>query len=700
MRKLGLTLRLISITLITMSMLTNMTACNKNNNYNDNNNSNNSTVVSDINSNVDENSSESNSNDNSQTDEENKRPVKIDYAKIGTKLEDKNGMYILNNDFGNKYYSDILELGDYILLQNIIYSDDARGGVKSIEWAVYDPILDKIICEKVIDTNFEDYCLTNTYEKGIVLFDISSYSVFLYNDKLEMIGNIKIDEDEGGVYADVLQFSEDLKTMCYISCNDVYDGDTSVTVADISDLSKQTYTKTKIETGLINPSILGMINNDILVLTGTDNHSYINVCKFISIKNGKKLDIDVPSSSCLTVSDDYKYFYYDYGYLDQKVYFGDINGKDYETDVDFDSCLWDFKNNNLILHKVDFDNQIYDYEYYSLNSGKKINECTFSNDDLEGYVSYNNIYLPKYNALLILKNNVENQSMEVMLWDLDVNDEFEEKLNISECNDGRDVTVTDWGELEEVHKKAISIGEKYGVEIYIGNECANQDEWSYKGKLMLDKDKIDAALTSMEIAFERYPEGFIQQLKYGSYRKVKIYLTGTLTASGEYDTLSSCAAFVSTTGDYTYAVFDVDENMIDNVYHEFSHIIDGKLDFTSSLINSSYSEEDWQSLNPDNFEYASYYDYENGDLSKYDSYVYGDISNQYFVSYYSLTYPTEDRATLMESAMANYYFWREDDILNSGLYKKLEYYSKCIRESFDTTGWDSVVAWEKPLVQN
>ena len=87
MRKLGLTLRLISITLITMSMLTNMTACNKNNNYNDNNNSNNSTVVSDINSNVDENSSESNSNDNSQTDEENKRPVKIDYAKIGVYIK-------------------------------------------------------------------------------------------------------------------------------------------------------------------------------------------------------------------------------------------------------------------------------------------------------------------------------------------------------------------------------------------------------------------------------------------------------------------------------------------------------------------------------------------------------------------------------------------------------------------------------------
>lgn len=66
----------------------------------------------------------------------------------------------------------------------------------------------------------------------------------------------------------------------------------------------------------------------------------------------------------------------------------------------------------------------------------------------------------------------------------------------------------------------------------------------------------------------------------------------------------------------------------------------------------------------------------------------------YFVWSYACTFPTEDRATMMESAMsydAGTMAW------NPGLLNKLKYYSQCIRDCFDTTGWPETLPWEIAL---
>ena len=66
----------------------------------------------------------------------------------------------------------------------------------------------------------------------------------------------------------------------------------------------------------------------------------------------------------------------------------------------------------------------------------------------------------------------------------------------------------------------------------------------------------------------------------------------------------------------------------------------------------------------------------------------------YFTESYSCTFPTEDRATMMESAMAGH-----EHIFEAmpKLAAKLRYYSKCIRDCFDTTGWPEETTWEACL---
>ena len=70
------------------------------------------------------------------------------------------------------------------------------------------------------------------------------------------------------------------------------------------------------------------------------------------------------------------------------------------------------------------------------------------------------------------------------------------------------------------------------------------------------------------------------------------------------------------------------------------------------------------------------------------------LESRYFITEYALTYPTEDRATLMEAAMCNYTWDFEP---GSGTRRKLQYYADCIRDCFHTEGWPETTLWEQVL---
>ena len=95
------------------------------------------------------------------------------------------------------------------------------------------------------------------------------------------------------------------------------------------------------------------------------------------------------------------------------------------------------------------------------------------------------------------------------------------------------------------------------------------------------------------------------------------------------------------------------------------------------------------SLQPEGFHYATSYTEIPGELLPF-------MESGYFITDYALTYPTEDRALLMESAM-NQYTW--DFEPESGTRRKLQYYADCIRDCFDTEGWPETALWEQVLKQ-
>ena len=100
-----------------------------------------------------------------------------------------------------------------------------------------------------------------------------------------------------------------------------------------------------------------------------------------------------------------------------------------------------------------------------------------------------------------------------------------------------------------------------------------------------------------------------------------------------------------------------------------------------------YSEETWLSLQPEGFNFAFSYVDVPEELNAY-------MDSGYFIRDYALTYPTEDRAVLIASAMENN-IW--DFEPGSGSRRKLQYYADCIRDCFNTDGWPEVTRWEQVL---
>ncbi|MCD7833061.1 MAG: hypothetical protein LUH00_03575 [Lachnospiraceae bacterium] len=109
------------------------------------------------------------------------------------------------------------------------------------------------------------------------------------------------------------------------------------------------------------------------------------------------------------------------------------------------------------------------------------------------------------------------------------------------------------------------------------------------------------------------------------------------------------------------------------------------------LQDALFSKEEWSGYNPEGFAYLyTYEDYE--DSTAWYSWP------EYFVNFYGTTWPTEDRAQIFGTALSGAIYeglYEELFTEESPLLKKLNYYSACIRDGFDTTGWDEVLSWEQ-----
>ena len=277
-----------------------------------------------------------------------------------------------------------------------------------------------------------------------------------------------------------------------------------------------------------------------------------------------------------------------------------------------------------------------------------------------------------------------DSSCRLMYWDVDsdVAGEGLQMLPLGETQQPEPVVEA------ALYERAAQLSQRFGVDIRIAEQCS-LDYSHYDTYALTDPTFIRAALDILEESLSKYPEGFFRQLTYGSIESIRIELVGGLMLKSDVTTHTDDAgAFAQDRGSYYGIVLNGFLMSEKTLFHEFSHIIDSRLEWDALIRTEAlYSEEAWLALQPEGFGYAMSYTNVPGGLVSY-------LEPGYFIGEYSLTYPTEDRATLMEAAMENYTWDFEP---GSGRRAKMQYYADCIRDCFDTEGWPEVTTWEQVL---
>lgn len=251
-------------------------------------------------------------------------------------------------------------------------------------------------------------------------------------------------------------------------------------------------------------------------------------------------------------------------------------------------------------------------------------------------------------------------------------------------------------ELVPLKEIADKMEQKYDVEIYIGEECANI-MGGYAVHPLTDYDLVKRALEVLQEEMDKYPDKFFSQFDYSWRDGLSIYIASELIGI-EDGVLDIASGFQMEEGSESILVIDCNNecSMGTTFHHELCHAIEDKIIYSEDEIGKVLDSDKWVSMNTCGDIYS--YSYENWYKEEYEDFRYdvaisynGDVSKTCFVDGYSMTYPSEDRARIFESVMYGYY--EADFDVAPMLREKLNYYAQCIRAVFDTTGWVDV-RWE------
>ena len=264
--------------------------------------------------------------------------------------------------------------------------------------------------------------------------------------------------------------------------------------------------------------------------------------------------------------------------------------------------------------------------------------------------------------------------------------------DIGTAQEGENLSVTPFGAVQtpapvmdkSLYQKAQDLSQRFGLDIRIAEQCA-LDYSHYQADALTDPNLVRNALNTLELAFSSYPDNFLRQLPFGDLQQIRIELVTNLRGQENMDTHPEfVGGFAQTASDHYLIVFDCLSLDTQTVYHEFSHVIDKHLLWDTTLRSQAlFGEDTWLSLQPEGFRYAYSYTDMPDAIAAYEN-------SGYFVSNYAMTFPTEDRATLMSLIMSDKTVLQE----NPGMAEKMRYYAACIRDCFDTEGWPERTLWE------
>ena len=234
--------------------------------------------------------------------------------------------------------------------------------------------------------------------------------------------------------------------------------------------------------------------------------------------------------------------------------------------------------------------------------------------------------------------------------------------------------------LAECAALAGEIGSTYGVTILVGRDAVAQQPWDYRLEYEYQPAVIRRELAALEDILSRFPQGFFGQLHGQTHIAIVRSVLGNVSA-GTVDAAGGVQFWV---GENPYMALAAGNGLAQSFCHEIFHIIDSK------VLSACRVYYHWDKLNPEDCKY----------FNDFTSYLTADVSqylreeDRVFIDAYSMSYPREDRARIMEYACMEgnaHYF--QSQIMQS----KLKTLCEGIRKAFGLEKYQQSLLWEQYL---
>lgn len=242
--------------------------------------------------------------------------------------------------------------------------------------------------------------------------------------------------------------------------------------------------------------------------------------------------------------------------------------------------------------------------------------------------------------------------------------------------------------LAACRETADALSEEYGVQILLWTDATAFQPWDYTLVPEYQVRVIQQELTALGHFLALYPEGFLKMVaERTTSGRIQICLVRSILGNGSDDGTLGEAVGLQYWDDNKNAYLSLaaaQDQLLQNACHELFHIID------SRVMTVSKAYDDWNTLNPKGFSYD--YDYI-ANLSRED-YQWTEGEDRAFIDIYSMSYPKEDRARIMEYAMM---LGNEDCFESETMQRKLRQLCLGIRDAFGLKKSTEAFLWEQYL---
>lgn len=233
---------------------------------------------------------------------------------------------------------------------------------------------------------------------------------------------------------------------------------------------------------------------------------------------------------------------------------------------------------------------------------------------------------------------------------------------------------------------ARDLEDRFGVEILFYTDMVNPTEYAFTQEYQVSA--ISKALEALETELGKYPQGFFRKgAGVTENGRFVFNLVRSITGTA-YNTVSDANGLQYWIDGNAYIALLAQDQIEMAIHHELCHALENYI--RANSIHFDF----WEDNNPEGFAYdLSYTEYPN---HPYD-HPWLQGPEKAFIDGYSMTYPVEDRARMLEYAMTPNH---EDAFASETMQRKLKQLCLGLRDAFGWKKHTETFAWEQYLEES